>query len=119
MVLLKIQICRYLTPHSNFNIAAISGQIHSRYCINHEKMTLLLNPFCINAPFYSNAFKYFECIETMRKNCMNCLTHTQNMNYCVNQFVPNASFLYPLKTSKNRFSDVFSGRERVHWEQRG
>ena len=30
----------------------------------------------------------------------------------INPFVPNAPFLYPLKTSENR-------RERVHWEQMG
>ena len=36
----------------------------------------------------------------------------------VNPFVPNAPFLYLLKTSENR--KVFSGgREGVHWEQMG
>ena len=34
-----------------------------------------------------------------------------------NPFVPNARFLYPLKTENLKFSDVFRGRERVHWEQ--
>ena len=35
----------------------------------------------------------------------------------INPFVPNASFLYPLKTSENL---MFSGsREKVHWEQLG
>ena len=35
-----------------------------------------------------------------------------------NPFIPNAPFLYLLKTSENR--KVFSGgRERVHWEQMG
>ena len=31
---------------------------------------------------------------------------------CVNPFVPNVPFLYPLKTLENR-----KGRERVYWEQ--
>ena len=33
----------------------------------------------------------------------------------LNPFVPNAPFLYPLKTSENR--KVQGGRERVHWER--
>ena len=38
----------------------------------------------------------------------------------VNPFVPNAPFLYPLKTSENRSFLIFSeGRKRVHWEQMG
>ena len=32
-----------------------------------------------------------------------------------NPFVPNASFLYPLKTSEG--PKVSEGRERVHWKQ--
>ena len=43
--------------------------------------------------------------------------------YYTNPFVPNAPFLYPLKTSENqktvRFSDVSGGRERVDWERMG
>ena len=38
-----------------------------------------------------------------------------------NPFVPNAPFLYPLKTSENFYGFLmFSGcRERVHWERMG
>ena len=37
-----------------------------------------------------------------------------------NPFVPNAPFLYPLKTSKPYGFLMFAGRiERVHWEQMG
>ena len=35
----------------------------------------------------------------------------------INPFVPNAPFLYPLKTLKTLRSS--GGRERVHWEQVG
>ena len=37
--------------------------------------------------------------------------------FCINPFIPSAPFFYLLKTL--RFSDVFRGRERVHWEQIG
>ena len=37
----------------------------------------------------------------------------------VNPFVPNAPFLYPLKTSENRFLMFSGGRGKVHWEQMG
>ena len=39
----------------------------------------------------------------------------------LNPFVPNAPFLYPLKTSEDlTFSFCFEGsRERVHWERMG
>ena len=44
-------------------------------------------------------------------------------NYNVNPFVPNAPFLYPLKTPENRkvfWCFKFSGgRDRVQWEQIG
>ena len=38
----------------------------------------------------------------------------KNKKNKINPFVPNAPFLYPLKTSEN-----LEGRERVHWEQMG
>ena len=40
---------------------------------------------------------------------------------CFNPFVPNAPFLYPLKTSENLtiFLCFQGGRERVHWERIG
>ena len=39
----------------------------------------------------------------------------------INPFVPNAPFLYPLKTSENRkvFLCFHGGRERVHWVRMG
>ena len=39
----------------------------------------------------------------------------------INPFVPNAPFLYPLKTSENLnvFPMFSESRERVHWEQMG
>ena len=38
----------------------------------------------------------------------------------INPFVPNAPFLYTLKTSENRKVLMFlRGRESVHWEQMG
>ena len=39
----------------------------------------------------------------------------------LNPFIPNAPFLYPLKTSEKPYDFlIFSGaRERVHWEQMG
>ena len=39
-------------------------------------------------------------------------THMSDLTH----FVPNAPFLYLLKTSENQFSGA---RERVHWEQNG
>ena len=40
--------------------------------------------------------------------------------HLINPFVPNAPFLYPLKTSENRKLFLFSGgTERVHWKQMG
>ena len=46
-----------------------------------------------------------------------------NISLCIFLFkpvVPNAPFLYPLKTSENLMVLMFSGgRERVHWEQIG
>ena len=37
---------------------------------------------------------------------------------CFNPFVPNAPFLYPLKTSENLTVFLFlGGRESMHWEQ--
>ena len=41
---------------------------------------------------------------------------TQN---CFNPFVSNAPFLYPLKTSENRFLMFSGSKERVYWEQLG
>ena len=38
---------------------------------------------------------------------------------CFNPFVSNAPFLYPLKTSENRFLMFSGSKERVHWEQLG
>ena len=35
----------------------------------------------------------------------------------LNPFVPNPPFLYPLKSSENRFLMFSGGRKRVHWEQ--
>ena len=47
------------------------------------------------------------------------LEKTEKKN-SVNPFVPNAPFLYPLKTEKKKgFRMVSGGRERVHWEQMG
>ena len=38
----------------------------------------------------------------------------------INPFVPNATFLYPLKTSENQYRFLLlGGRENVHWEQMG
>ena len=36
-----------------------------------------------------------------------------------NLFVPNALFLYRLKTSENLFLMFSEGRKRLHWEQMG
>ena len=48
----------------------------------------------------------------------NCSYHERGNGPTVNPFVPDASFLYPLKTSKGFV--VFSGdRKRVHWERMG
>ena len=41
----------------------------------------------------------------------------RNSNIIINPFVPDAPFLYPLKTSENITVSCFQGgRERVHWE---
>ena len=40
--------------------------------------------------------------------------------FSFNPFVPNAPFLYPMKTSENRKVFCFHGdRERVHWKRMG
>ena len=37
------------------------------------------------------------------------LMKVMNLKITINPFVPNALFLYILRTSENRFSDVFRG----------
>ena len=49
----------------------------------------------------------------------NCARSSKSMLHFIRKrykpFVPNAPFLYPMKTSENR--DVFRGRKRVHWKR--
>ena len=46
------------------------------------------------------------------------LQHRVEKVSLLNPFVPNALFLYPLKTSENR-KVSFGALGRVHWEQMG
>ena len=69
---------------------------------------------CMTVPLIKNFF-----IKKKKQQVLDVpleLFHTTKLKENLNPFVPNALFLYPLKTSGNRKT---GGRERVHWERMG
>ena len=65
--------------------------------------------------------RLFEILQFFKKEGRDFkLEHCQGLlQHAFNPLVPNAPFLYPLKTSKNLMVLFSGGTERVHWEQMG
>ena len=81
---LKQKLCLYGCPDPG-------GQ--PTFCGGHKI------PVLIWLVWFSKSLSALDVWKVIRKK-------NQNSNFCFNPFVPNAAFLYPLKTSENLFSGV-------------
>ena len=67
----------------------------------------------------SRSLIYLKNLKFWITKYTNCAQSSKSMLHFIRKrykpFVPNAPFLYPMKTSENR--DVFRRRKKVHWER--
>ena len=92
------------------NLLILYNDFHNR---NHND--LVINPFQPSVAFLVETRHLICNTNQVTGFCMKCNTGLKWVNICtaqkmkffVNSFIPNAPFLYPLKTVT--FSDVFRG----------
>ena len=71
----------------------------------------ILVPLIIPSPFLLNLWEKFLSNDSFIK-LISCQGKHYSKFICLNQFIPNAPFLYPLKTSENLTVFCFHGAEK-------
>ena len=78
----------------------------------------ILVPLIIPSPFLLNLWEKFLSNDSFIK-LISCQGKHYSKFICLNQFIPNAPFLYPLKTSENLTVFCFTGQRKGALETKG